>query len=65
MIQLIAVFSEELSLATANTKVFDCLEAMVDIKDPSESILAQNALLHALNYTALAIALDQLVPIEQ
>lgn len=25
MIQLIAVFSEELSLATANTKVFDCL----------------------------------------
>jgi hypothetical protein len=38
---------------------------MVDIKDPSESILAQNALLQALNYTALAIALDQLVPIEQ
>lgn len=41
------------------------LSIMVDIKDPSESILAQNALLHALNYTALAIALDQLVPIEQ
>ncbi len=57
--------NQRLSLATENTKVFDCLEAMVDIKDPSESILAQNTLLHALNYTALAIALDQLVPIEQ
>jgi hypothetical protein len=64
MIQLIAVLIRGAVPGNSKHKFFWLSRSHGGYQGPIW-IYAQNALLHALNYTALAIALNQLVPIEQ